>query len=390
MKMLSVLCAALLAMLSAQEAPAQTVPFNAAGVSVKVANRIITQTYRNLNTQAGRLLAAVNALRVGGATEAELDAAQAQWRVTRVPWETSEGFLFGPVDAQGIDPLIDTWPLSTQDLQQFLAAGFTSTAAVLQAPENVQGFHTIEFLLFGDGVPTNDQPVAAISPQELAYVISTTAVFKQRTQLLETAWTTRFDPSNPASGPYARQLTVPGPTSVYGSQAAVIEELVNGLITILDEVGNGKIAAPLGANINSTDESLEESQFSYNSLTDFHNNVQSVLNVYSGQLGFKPRVNAISPTGNGLYTFVFAHNALLANQVLAAIVAAYDAIGLIDGDGNSNTTAIVRPNQITFRQAINDPGGRIRCQTAITALQTAQNLLATRVLPLIANTDFAL
>ncbi|MGI8738985.1 MAG: hypothetical protein ACR2KU_04885 [Gammaproteobacteria bacterium] len=114
-----------------------------------------------------------------------------------------------------------------------------------------------------------------------------------------------------------------------------------------------------------------------------------MLNVYSGQLGFKPRVNAISPTANGLYSFVFAHNAQLANQVLAAIVAAYDAIGLIDGDGNPNTTAIVRPNQITFRQAINDPGGRIRCQTAINALQNAQNLLATRVLPLIANTAVA-
>ncbi|MGI8738986.1 MAG: imelysin family protein [Gammaproteobacteria bacterium] len=249
MKKLSVLCAALLATAGAHEAAAQAVPFNAAGVSVRVANRIITQTYRNLNTRAGQLHARINALRAGGATATELNAAQAWWRATRVPWETSEGFLLGPVDAQGIDPLIDTWPLSTQDLQQFLNAGVTSPAAIRQAPENVQGFHTIEHLLFGNGVTNNDQPVSALSPQELAYLASVATVFKERTQVLESAWTTHFDPSNPSSGPYARQLTNPGLTSVYSSQAAVIEELVSGLITILDEVGNGKIAAPLAQTL---------------------------------------------------------------------------------------------------------------------------------------------
>ena len=91
------------------------VSFDASAMIANEATSVITQTYQNLNTQAAALLTAVQALNDGDATEAELDAAQAAWRNARVPWESSEGFLFGPVDALGVDPAIDSWPLNTPD-----------------------------------------------------------------------------------------------------------------------------------------------------------------------------------------------------------------------------------------------------------------------------------
>ena len=88
------------------------VSFNAKAMVDNVADAIITQTYKNLNAEAAKLVSAVQAL-VSGKTAAAMDAAQAQWKATRVPWETSEAFLFGPVDSLGIDPAIDSWPLNT-------------------------------------------------------------------------------------------------------------------------------------------------------------------------------------------------------------------------------------------------------------------------------------
>ena len=37
------------------------------------------------------------------------------------PWEQSEGFLFGPVETEGIDPGIDSWPVNMADLDAVLA-----------------------------------------------------------------------------------------------------------------------------------------------------------------------------------------------------------------------------------------------------------------------------
>ena len=366
------------------------VDFDATALSNNIADNVITADYVALDAAAANLVTATTALRTGGATEAELDDAQLKWKATRVPWESSEGFLFGPVDAEGIDPLIDTWPLAITDLQNFLAAGNTSADSVRGASENVQGFHTLEYLLFGDGVADNDQSAADLSAQELDYLVSCATVLRERTQRLAAAWTTQSIPDDSTSGPYANQVKTPGPGRSYTNQAAVIEELVQGIIGILNEVGTGKIASPFGTSISTTDNSLEESQFSYNSLTDFHDNVGSALNIYTGVRGFDPRTQTPNSAQNGLFSFVFAHDAALSLRIYDEIRAAYDAIGLIDGDSDPTTTDISNPaTQKTFRQAINDPAGRVRVQTAIDRLATAEASLTTSVLPLIEKTQFA-
>ena len=53
--------------------------------------------------------------------DATLGAACEAWIAARLPWEASEGFLFGPVDFNGYDPALDTWPVNRTDLEGVIA-----------------------------------------------------------------------------------------------------------------------------------------------------------------------------------------------------------------------------------------------------------------------------
>lgn len=75
---------------------------------------VITATYEQLYTNAMALEEAANDLEIGN--EAALDNAKNKWQDTRAPWEESEGFLYGPVDTEGIDPAIDSWPVDVMPL----------------------------------------------------------------------------------------------------------------------------------------------------------------------------------------------------------------------------------------------------------------------------------
>ncbi|MDD3762382.1 MAG: imelysin family protein [Nevskiales bacterium] len=366
------------------------VSFDASALIANEANNVITQTYSDLNTRAGLLLTAVQALADGDATEAELDAAQAAWRNTRVPWETSEGFLFGPVDALGVDPAIDSWPLNTPDLKAYLAANPNTTQQDIEnAGDDLRGFHAMEWLLFGlddDGQDNNDMAVADLINQTGAinYLVALAQAFQAQTQLLADSWTTDFN----GNGAYADDVANPGPGQLFASQSAVVEELVNGVIGIASEVGAAKIADPFGTSIGQADTSQVESQYSWNSLTDFHNNIQSVLNVYTGKRGFDPDTDTVSAGLNGLYAFVAAHDQALAQRVYDEIIAAQSRIALIKGDGDDSSTEITGDAK-PFREQILNEAGRALIEDAIDAVLMLATTLETEVLPLVANTDFA-
>ncbi|MEZ5661743.1 MAG: imelysin family protein [Burkholderiaceae bacterium] len=358
--------------------------FAAKSLIDNIVDNVITATYVELDDRASTLLAAVQALQTDGATEPELDAAQEAWRAARMPWESSEGFLFGPVDSLGIDPAIDSWPLNTPDLRAFLAANPTVTQADIEnAGDDLRGFHAIEFLLFGDGVADNDRNAADLTVPELSYLVALAQAFAARTGQLASAWTTAFN--NGIA--YATLVKTAGETgnTTYVSAAAVLEELINAITGIADEVANAKIAEPFGDSAATADTSLVESQFSWNSLTDFHNNIQSILNVYTGQRGFDPDANTVSAASPGLYAVVAFGNQALADRVLTEIIAAQRKVALIKGDGNDRTTAITgiaRP----FREQIGDATGRTLISEAIAAISIVQTSLAQDVRPLVAAT----
>ena len=137
------------------------------------------------------------------------------------------------------------------------------------------------------------------------------------------------------------------------------------MIGIVDEVGNGKIADPFGASKDKADTSLVESQYSWNSLTDFTDNIIGVKNVYQGEF-------TGSADKEGIIDFVTAADAALATRVGEEIDESIAAIKAIAGT-----------NDMPFRQAISNAEGRVRIQAAIDALAILQASLENDVLTLL-------
>lgn len=121
-------------------------------------DNVVVPTYSDLKTAAKDLDNAVQTLKASPST-ANFKAAANAWMQAREPWESSEAFLFGPVDELGLDPNMDSWPLDVDAIKEVLQSGDFSKMDWtdemddddIEAAQNVRGFHTLEFLLFKDG-----------------------------------------------------------------------------------------------------------------------------------------------------------------------------------------------------------------------------------------------
>ncbi|MDE6257670.1 MAG: peptidase M75 [Muribaculaceae bacterium] len=121
---------------------------------------VVLPTYSQLKERTAALATAVKNLS-NNRTNAAFEAACEAWLSAREPWERSEAFLFGPVDALGLDPNMDSWPLDQDAIVNHLKSGNFSDLEwgdgddddTVEAAQNIRGFHTLEFLLFKDGKP---------------------------------------------------------------------------------------------------------------------------------------------------------------------------------------------------------------------------------------------
>ncbi|WII70706.1 imelysin family protein [Bdellovibrio sp. 22V] len=328
-----------------------------------VSYNVILATYNDLAGATAKLKSAVDTL-AANPNQANLDQAQAAWRAARIPWESSEAFLFGPVDSLGIDPLLDTWPLNKLDLDAVLASNRTITTDFVRAlGTNLQGFHTIEYLLFGEGKTSNTKAVSAFTAKQFEYLKATSALLAEHTAYLAHSWSTNYDPENPSAPGYVTVISKPGfDNPFYSSDRAVMEEFIQGMMGIVDEVANGKMSDPMGADIGSANMALVESPFAWNSLNDFTNNVRSVYSIYTGHYR--------SSKGPGVKALVEKVNPALAAQVEQDIL---NCMQLIQA---------IRPaNGGDFGQAIFTQDGRARTQAAIDALNALHTKLESEVLP---------
>ena len=323
--------------------------FDAGTMLNDFANTVVLSTYTEMDKKAGELLAAVKALKAD-TSQANLEKAQEAWKATRTPWEQSEAFLFGPVDTQGLDPALDSWPVDHVNLQSVLDSDDALTVDFVSGLEDTQkGFHTIEFLLFRDG---NQRKASNITERELEYLVSTTENLKASTSQLRLAWA-------PDGENFSNTVAQAGAGSaVYPSQSAAVQEMVNGMIVIADEVANGKISDPY----NESDTTLVESQFSFNSISDFQDNIRGIQNVYMGKY---------MNDGQGLNEFVSARNAELDTRFQQEVQAAIDVIG-----------AIPDP----FRDSITANRGAV--QVAIDTVSKVQQTLEQDILPLVQSSQF--
>lgn len=311
-------------------------------VIIDFADEVVVPTYTMLAERA-MLLADAAALLAADPSQDNLDAAQAAWVAARKPWEQSEGFLFGPVDSFGYDPAMDSWPVNRTDLDAVLASGDTFTPEyILSLQETQKGFHTIEYLLFGEG---SSKTAAELDPRELEYLVAVTSELSGVAGDLALSWTDGIM----GMGPYRDVVATAGQSgnTAYPSSLAAAQQILDGMIGICDEVANGKIADPYDAH----DPTLVESQFSFNSLEDFSDNIIGVRNVWRGDS------EVAGTDGRGIGEYVSQLDPALHDRVEAEIAAALAALA-----------AIPAP----FRDAITNPDAYPAIEAAQQAITTLQ------------------
>lgn len=283
-------------------------------------------------------------------TDDNLRTLQFAWRDTRRPWEQTEAYLFGPVDTQGIDPAIDSWPVNRIDLDSVLNSSATLDVPTVNAlEETTKGFHTIEYLIFG---PASTKTTADFTERELEYLISSTTLLHSNINALADAW-------RPTAGNFLNELATAGRGSAtYPSEAAALQELINGMIVIADEVGNGKLSDPFAES----NPELVESQFSFNSLLDFEHNIRGIENIYLGRY--------LQKDGPGLNDLVQRNDSSLDAEIRQKIDDAINGIQDIP---------------FPFRDSISTTEGRAAIEIAIDKVVDLQTLLESKLLPNIAS-----
>lgn len=130
------------------------------GIVDNYVDAVVVPTYASLKSRNSLLYQAVTDFK-NNPSDARFASACSAWLEAREPWEKSEAFLFGPVDALGLDPNMDSWPLDQDNIIQILDSGNYDDLNwsddddddAIEAVQSVRGFHTLEFLLFKDGQP---------------------------------------------------------------------------------------------------------------------------------------------------------------------------------------------------------------------------------------------
>ncbi len=300
-----------------------------------ITTKVIVPTYASLYQKTQALLTALTLLEQNP-NSVNLENARQAWRDTRAPWEQSEGFLFGPVEQQGIDPSLDSWPVNQPDLDNVLNSSQTLNKAYIdQLSGTLKGSHTLEYLLFG--LDANKQ-ISDFTPRQYEYLRAAAEAYNGDAQRLYEGWIS-------TGGNYAVHLIEAGKAGnlYYPSQKSGLQEILNGMITIADEVANGKIQEPfIQQNL-----TLEESRFSANSKADFANNIRSIQNAYTGLYN--------NVQGEGISKVIADKNAELNTRILQQIQTAINAVENIQGtftDAVTNARPSIENAQIEVRNLL--------------------------------------
>lgn len=285
----------------------------------------INSTYKALADSTQMLYEQLATIRkastTNGVTQNMVNDACTLFIGARANYERSEAFLMGAAADFSIDPHIDSWPLDLTALYNLLVKSPAlvealdgddgATVANANLGQSLLGFHGIEFILFRDGIPRTASELNANGTDsynksgldfsscsgeyEMIYAYAVCGDLRNSVFRLETSWNenapqAHIDIMNSMEWSYTltsgnsygynmKNAGVAG--STYSSVKNAISAVLvgdGGAVGISDEVGNVKIYNPtMGKDV-----SYIESPYSWNSLTDFTHNIQSIENVWKG------------------------------------------------------------------------------------------------------------
>lgn len=278
-------------------------------------NKVALPAYAELKVRANTLNTSITTLNTSP-IDANLIAAKAAWKDLRVTWERSEGFLFGPIEDDNYDPQTDTWPVDFNGMDNILAnaAQGLTVADVETFTDALKGYHPIEYILWGEG---GTKTAASLTAREKEYLVSLSSLLNTAAQNLYSSW-------DAAGGNYANKFLTAGQTgnTTFATKKAALLALVQGMVDICGEVGDGKMKEPYDIYPNNATLAAHsvESPFSGNSVIDFRNNITGAFYVYLGKF---------NEDGTGLENLVKARNSSLDADLQAkfnAAIQSFDAI----------------------------------------------------------------
>ena len=274
-----------------------------------VVSNVIVPTYTKLADETEALEKTLHGLTTATITQQQINSACADFKEARKYWERSEAFLGGAASDFDVDPTIDSWPLNRSLLLTYLASGRTDFSDEEIEDATILGFHALEFLLFRNGQPRkvaefqgNDtykgfENISGAS--ELAYAQRICTLLKERTFQLQVAWegettknASRLAVVKAAGLEYQTEkglsfgdnlkLAGKDSKSTFPDLTDAIAQLLSvdegSCFAICNEVGTAKIANPFA----NADIAYVESPYSYNSITDFADNIRSIRNIWLG------------------------------------------------------------------------------------------------------------
>ena len=328
---------------------------------------VIVPTYTQLADDVEDLEKTLNGLTVNSITQAQIDKACADFKQARQNWERSEAFLMGAASDFDIDPTIDSWPLNRSLLLNYFNNGMNDE---MLEDATILGFHALEFILFrngqnrkvaelqGNDTYTNFEKITGA--QELAYAQTICTRLKQRCFQLQVAWegetaanaarvavvkAAGLDMTTAAGLSYGenlKQAGVSGSKSTFPTlKDAIAQVLINdegSCLAICNEVGTAKIANPFSAG----DIAYVESPYSYNSITDFRDNIRSIRNVWLGSTDKKANE----------YSFHTFFASVKSDKVNTAVESNY--VGAIEGISNM-PTPFVKYCSVVWGKNFDDP-----------------------------------
>jgi uncharacterized iron-regulated protein len=310
-----------------------------------LATNVHFATYQDLASASDSLLLHINQLS-NSPSQNELEICREYWRMARHAWEQSEGFLFGPVSTENIDPQIDSWPIDFHAIEIELAgtSDFTQSSTMAQLDEGLKGFHPIEYLLWGD---SGQKTVDEFTNREFNYLKGLAIDLRDKSIFIKDSWLL----SPMTYGSYFCSPSMNNP--YYSNYFSVLLEQVNALIGICDELSASKIGVPLLFQ----DPSLEESPYSQSSIQDFKDNVKSVEAVYSGDYHNK---------GLGIRDLVRTHSLALDQEIMMSLATVQFRLDAI---------------HVPFGQAIIEQSTEMLI--AKKAIESLSNTLSEKLLPFI-------
>lgn len=293
-------------------------------------DNVVIPTYQDMFSKMTALNNAVKNLSTSSTDNNVADAANA-WVAARKPWEQSEAFLFGPADLNKLDPSLDSWPLDKDGIDQILKSGNWSDAvggdvdddedAPADAPQNLRGFHTAEYLLFADG---DSKKIADLDANKIGYLKAVVNRMLKDTELLLKGWT---DGTGLENGAYKEAMKNPNGNYSFSNikqSVAMMLNSDNGAEGIANEVGATKIGDPVD-KWNSGDKDAGvlavESWYSWNSLDDYTDNIRSIRNAYYGTLDGTVATNSLCSIMKEVNPTL---NTMLVKQIQDAVTAIND------------------------------------------------------------------